>query len=786
MGLQLTWTASARWSSWLLLAALVGCSKDDSQAAGDGGASDAIARADVAATVTLPDAGKEEPFTWAEAKIKGKIELPAGISTSVTSLTVNGILGTTSPSADGSFEVSGGSKGRQGAFVSDSSGKVVLFGWIRPGQTDTISTKTTAAYLLWLYAWSWRYPTANWDGLVDLISRQRQVDTLAAFLDEKLKTNLTFLELSNDADRSALGTKVGQLLVEIDPTWSKLPTNMVLINPAETKSGVTVLIGDKDGTASSDINQITLMNEWRRRSWVFIGRNIDGQITAEQNFELPPTNGLNGVLGSVGDVINGNGAYTPIYYGPIGLGTVRDENDVRKYQLRMVGAGSGEGSGLTADQADKKLFVSIKAFLLDLFIPAFFSLGNFEWLGKMTGSSGMGEFIKELVAQTYNGNLINVGNMIYSGDFRGALLGISNVMMNNSSFRDWLFEEFRIKVMIQLFGNEAAWKFTRDASLKALSALAVVEKILGVYDYMAVWRDIARANPVEDWDITVRMPKVIFTPAQATVACGEKTGFRVTIKNAGQELSKDITYKYESNPKLGHFTSGVNSTYKDNFESTDSTVYYTADPGTNTGGMDQIKVTATQKIAQDKGPTLKIELGQAIATAKVEATCNATGGGYIGSSAYTSGCTGAFSTPSVVYPGDEVAVTAQAGYGGVCGSGFVYMSHAVSAKIDGGEWQTGSSGTGGVYDFCYTGDPQPMIPGGVGMALPDGNSHTITFKIDPNIKCPSCVREVLEGTPCSSNPGNRRNINGPAVVMGGNGGTHGWSTVRFFKIEVRK
>ena len=736
----------------------------------------------VTPTVTLPDAAIEAPFTWTEVKIDGKVSLPSGVSTSVSALKVNGLLGSANPSADGSFQVAGTSSGRQGATVTDSGGKLVLLGWLRPGQTDALSTRTSAAYLLWLHLGSARFPASAWDSIVELVSKQKQVDDLALFLDEKLKTNVTFLELSNDADKSALGKKLEQLLSEMAPMSG--PTKMVLVNPTYTKSGVTVLIGDKDGNAAADVNQISLMNEWRHRAHIFIGRNIDGQIVPESDFELPPTNGLNGAIGSVSDVIAGNGAYTPIYYGPVGLGTVTDENDIRKYRLRMVGAGPDPGT-LTEAEKSKRSFVSMKAFLLDLFLPALFSVGSFDWLHHMFGSTAMGEFVKEMVSQTYNGQMSNAGNLVYAGDYKGAMLSLANTLQNNSEFRDWFFKTLREKVFEKLFSSENALTFTKEASTKALAALAIVDKILGAYDFLAVWRDVARANPVEDWDVTVRAPKVIFTPALASVSCAEKTGFRVSIKNAGQTLSKDITYKFESSPSFGHFTSGSNATYKDNFESTDPEVYYTSNPGGSTGGSDEITVTAIQKIAQDKGPTLKIELGKAKAKVKVDATCQG-GSGYSGSTAYTSGCTVAMTSPGVVHPGDEVSIGVQAGFGGVCGSAFVYMSHAVSAKLDIGDWQTGSAGTGGVYDFCYGGAAQPMVPGGAGMALPDGNAHVVTFKIDPNLKCPSCIREIAEGTPCSSNPGNHRNISGPALVMGGNGGTHGWSTVRFFTIEVSK
>jgi hypothetical protein len=151
---------------------------------------------------------------------------------------------------------------------------------------------------------------------------------------------------------------------------------------------------------------------------------------------------------------------------------------------------------------------------------------------------------------------------------------------------------------------------------------------------------------------------------------------------------------------------------------------------------------------------------------------------------YKSGCTHVLTIPGVVYPGDVVTVTAKAAYGGVCGSCSVWMSYAVSATLDGEDAGT-SVGTG-IYDFCYWGDPQPICPSGVGVNLPDDGTHTITFTIADTLIYSNCVYEITNGTACSSNYGNRKNVLGPAVVMSGNGGTHGWSTVKFYDLWVNQ
>lgn len=149
---------------------------------------------------------------------------------------------------------------------------------------------------------------------------------------------------------------------------------------------------------------------------------------------------------------------------------------------------------------------------------------------------------------------------------------------------------------------------------------------------------------------------------------------------------------------------------------------------------------------------------------------------------YNSGCTQVLTGPSVVYPGDLVTVTAKANVDGVCASAWVWMSYAVEVEIDGAPGEAG--GDNYIYDYCYDGTPQPIVPGGVGVMLPDSGTHTITFYIPEDLLYSNCVREVENGTPCSSNNGNTRNVVGPAIVMSGSGGTHGWSTVKFYDLWV--
>lgn len=709
--------------------------------------------------------------------LEGTVSLPPGFQQPLEQLEIRALLGRASVSSTGHFMVQGVGTKRQGVQLLDRQDNLIALGWATAGTPAVISSKSTAAFFLFFYAGAPFYPPAAWNSIIELLLAAPETATLGTVLDEKLVQNPKYLSLSTPEDQASFAQAVGEALGKLTSLATRKQP-LVLVNPADKKSGVTVLVGDKDGTATSDVNQVTFMNEWRRRLWVTIERQSGDTYVRDQDFELAPTSGLNGVIGSITDVMEQKGAYTPVYQGPVSLGTPLTEDEVIRYRVRVLGNGQPSGIALTPEQLGKKQFVSVKALLVDLFIPGLFSLMEFDWLGNLFGSAYFGEFVKEMTNQVYNGGLLDLGNLLTAGDLWGALNKFGSILQNNSTWRDWLLENFRI-MLIHLFNSEEVWKFSHKASTTLLSAMAVVDRVLAVADLVAVTRDSAAGSDVEEWMVSVRAPKVIVTPARAQVSCGERTAFTVSVKNAGQLLATNMTYKLESAPSFGHFTTPINSSYKDIFEITRPEFFYTVDPGIVAQEGQDEAVISVSAVVDSK---TKLYLGKAKFTAQVGQTCTSTPG-YVGSGAFTSGCTHALSVPSVVHPGDEVTVTAKSGYGGVCGTSFVWMSFATSVSLDGAPPTSGGGGRG-IYDFCYGGGPQPLVPPGAGVALPDGETHTLKFKIDNNLKCPVCVKENLNGSPCSSNSGNRKTVSGPAVVMGGTGGTHGWSTVRFFTVEI--
>jgi hypothetical protein len=289
-------------------------------------------------------------------------------------------------------------------------------------------------------------------------------------------------------------------------------------------------------------------------------------------------------------------------------------------------------------------------------------------------------------------------------------------------------------------------------------------------------------KPIGRASSTLVVAPVILLPKTATMSCGQKRSFNVVLPNAGIPtgalVKKDLTYSYTCTGSYGHI-SAPGFASKDSFDSPSDVIDYKVNAGPQSGGTETI--TAKVYLPEtDAGPEQL--LGQATSTVKVGSTCKSSPG-YVGGPNYGSTCTQKPKGPSVVVPGEKVDVTVQV----TCSGGAeVYMSYAVSASVDGGPAQT-NKGSPGLYDYCYFSVPQPVIPSGAYAAIPDDNKpHTVTFTIDPTLQCPACVVEDLHGGVCSDNANYDGIVSGPAIVVVGVGGTHGWTTVTFFEVAVSK
>lgn len=127
-------------------------------------------------------------------------------------------------------------------------------------------------------------------------------------------------------------------------------------------------------------------------------------------------------------------------------------------------------------------------------------------------------------------------------------------------------------------------------------------------------------------------------------------------------------------------------------------------------------------------------------------------------------------------------------YSGICSGVGVWAVPSDYAIFDGVEVSEEEQHRS-IYDFCYDVPEQPKpAPGpAVVVVVPDDWSGTVRFHVPEATGREGCIDYIGPehgGTCCLWGGGCRAQgeFDGPMVVAGGYGGTHGWSTVRMFSV----
>lgn len=307
----------------------------------------------------------------------GRVVLPPGFSTPVTSLTVNTGIGSAAVKADGTFSVPAPGAGPTLATLQDKSGHVILVGYVDPaasgspqsGGKGEISAQQTAVALLFYALGEYTIPQAGWQNLRNLIGQSPQSTQLASVVSSRVAASATAFATGDSQITNAVQQAVQAILPASKAAGSPVvahggvaratsasPTSRasdvasgIVIEPAEEQSGVEVL-------TSADNSGISFVNHFRRRCTAFVyetgtvdangnqtdikpakqltfpGSSLLSSLTTavsgvtnstapntENSFEISTANALNGLVGSLVDVSTGQGAFTPATSGPVSL-----------------------------------------------------------------------------------------------------------------------------------------------------------------------------------------------------------------------------------------------------------------------------------------------------------------------------------------------------------------------------------------------------------------------------------------------------------------------------------
>lgn len=525
------------------------------------------------ASVTLPTGN----FT-------GTVALPAGVALDPASLTVTNSLDTASVSANGDFTINKFTDGPQLAFVAGPSGKPLFMGWLDATRTS-LNAHSTAEVLIYMVTGCFALPKEARLAAMDLIAASSEATQVSAAIEASLIANPDGLS-DSDAVKQALANAVSSIAAATGVS-SKTATKTLaslLVDPIEEKSGLRVNL--------TGVNSFVLRNRYRRPGYAYI-KQISyvpeaggAAVPAEKaltEFEVSPVQGLNGLLGTIGDIAAGNLAYTEVDSDTINL-PMAAGSKITTYQLMVVGPGmlNGDYSSLNAQQVEKQLNTTLlfiaKDFVLPLVVNTILPTLDDQTTAGLFKDLGTGTVGADLIVQMLS--LPGLKEQAQAGDIKGAVKTAVFGLLNTVSFQQ-TFIGFVTKKIANL-GERATVDLSMDFAKMIFNDIDVTNKILVGFDATAVAQNISLSNMADSWTIDVTKPIVRLTPQDSEINTFANVLLTCEVAEAAAS-DVVLTYHWSTSGQGGSLTdtSPANHTGT-SFDSTAGTVYYFADKGVAT------------------------------------------------------------------------------------------------------------------------------------------------------------------------------------------------------------
>src|SRR5579871_1815089 len=277
--------------------------------------------------------------------VHGRVRLPQGSKLSLTTLQVVSAYETSPVASDGTFTVLEPSGSPAIVYLTDASGKIVLLGYsATAGGPGDVSAQTTAQVLLFYALGAQTLPPDQYAQALTLIAADNASTALAATLSSRVAANPTAISDGDPALDNAVSAAATAILPaggrasDRDASSAKAMarTNVVvarsgraggfgqlIIQPSGLQSGVEIL-QNPNGTG------IVASNNFRRHCQFFVfktgTKDQNGVVTkftlvqpVGGAHDLPSVVKINGVFGTLLDLINGKVAYAPVNSAPVDL-----------------------------------------------------------------------------------------------------------------------------------------------------------------------------------------------------------------------------------------------------------------------------------------------------------------------------------------------------------------------------------------------------------------------------------------------------------------------------------
>lgn len=520
---------------------------------------------------------------------RGRVQLPPGSSLSLTTLQAFSAFGTSQVAADGTFALPEPSNSAAIVYLSDANGKLILLGYSStssgPGE---ISPRTTAQVLLFYALGAQTLPPDQYAQALTLIAADNATAQLAITVGSRIAANPTALSDGDSTLDSAVSAAATAILPaggrSIDRAASSAvpisrasvvvkrsgrASGQLMIQPSGLQSGVEI-IQNPNGSG------IVASNNFRRLCQFFVYKTgTKDQNGVATNFpqvqlvggthDLPSVVKINGVIGTLADLINGKVAYGPINSSPVDLPLDPGTSETR-YEIVVVGFSTrfdvpgvfndpryaNQVGFLTGAYNDLAVDAFVRDFAGNILITAMFAPNDIKAiLGDDTAVKALIIDIAKLVRSE-----AGVIDQLKAGKPLAAWNAFVLAVANSSGFRSLLLTAFSKLPTVQRLGS--ILNFDLGKVLKANTILKAVELVLTAGDIGEVVRGWNASKQAEVWSVNVVQPNVHLDP-QTAIVTDNQSSVNLATRVVGEQAPA-LRFVWSTTGAQGHLVGRFNNT----------------------------------------------------------------------------------------------------------------------------------------------------------------------------------------------------------------------------------
>jgi len=568
----------------------------------------------LAPTFPSPDGG-------AGIKVAGNVVLPEGSGLHLSGLRVMGCLGQSRVTEKGEFSVTQPDTGPAQVMLLDSAGKVVLLGYVDAAYPEAgeISAKETAVALLFDCLLPFIPSAEYYQTVLDLIRKDPLAETLGSAIASAVAANPTALADGDPQILSALDSAVATLRSQASAR-AAAKARASAVGLAANGAGISLVTDIAPSVQQSGLqfmrsattDGVTFLNSFRRHcGWhAFATGYVDA---SDQEHDLipsepvapgtiryvPATTGLNGVIGTLADLVMGIVAFAPVYCDPFDLPAYSSDAKETYYSVFAVGpSGMGRNTeqvlaaydripaGERADMLTTEQVYSGVTFFLDMLLPFIFSVIPADSIVKAYSAGDAVEVSYEAYKFLIK-SLPAVTAELADDDYAGAL----NVCLRNMSTSPIILKGLLDVLVKKGLLNISTGLLAEGIAKKMAIYVVIADAVLALFDIGTVVHDMMQSEPVESWTATATRPTVRISPDPINVSPGDKALVRC-VGVSGVE--GDLVYVWSTAGRSGELEDdrGHSGTA---FESSEPAVRYVCDWAADDGDTDTVKVSAYVK-----------------------------------------------------------------------------------------------------------------------------------------------------------------------------------------------